>query len=321
MIYRKCASLEEFLVYAYGLSIPLSSELSDNLRSIYEWEYKYHKILQQDIFPKRKERMLQTIQENLAPVFKSVADSLASVYGEWLSAHAITEPNQWAGQRLESTKEYSDEAGALEIAVAEYNRYNQSGDIEQDFLQACYVSLEPWAEEMVESDIQLYEGQLNSLYQDEQYDEESIEESKSQIEYLVSLRDEGGLELVRYYVENMYGFNEFIGSVVPSLSSVDEIIRDFYEYAVFPAWYDYWSDRGIDEIREKNEEVYNSLINLDPTDMGGASATINIALNNVHASGSMLEYVEERFDDVNKNLLDELSNADTSEWDEDLAAV
>jgi hypothetical protein len=97
---------------------------------------------------------------------------------------------------------------------------------------------------------------------------------------------------------------------------------NMYRDVVFPAWYEHWQNEAdIDTVRENNEQVYTNLSNLDVTDFGNANATINAALNSVHASGSMLDHVNEKFPDVDSNLLDSLSNSDTSEWDQELAEL
>jgi len=72
-----------------------------------------------------------------------------------------------------------------------------------------------------------------------------------------------------------------------------------------------------DVLRDNPEKIFEIL---NKSGISEASATVNLAINSVHSAGKIFEdrvspFLGEHFDE---ELLDELSNYDTSEWDQEL---
>jgi len=104
------------------------------------------------------------------------------------------------------------------------------------------------------------------------------------------------------------------------------LITEINEKLIFPHWMEYWGSQGIEQTRENVEQSYDMLMNAK-TVQDNVSA-ISWALHTQHQTGSMLDHFEqysgldnEETGYLSDDLLTELSNMNTAEWDEELRAL
>jgi len=306
-----------------NLGIDVSEDMAENLETIYEWEYKKYKIEQSlGINPKRKDNILSIIEVNLNKVLNKVGEDLLKVFDKWLETHALLSAETWARSRLIDSH---DEEFSLNMVEDEYYRYlDEIGEKDQhDFKKEFFLDNLKYFKNIFEEEIEYTIQSLNEEldYFKETEDEESYKNTKENIEYLENLNLDNPQELEEYIDTYWYFDSENLDPIIKEHPDIQEMIKNFYEKRVFPLWFDYWEQQGIVETRETIEEIDYELKNLKNKSLKDKIVTINIALNTSHQTGSMLDYIEEEHYNVDKFLLDELSNKDTTEWDEDLAKM
>ena len=292
--------------------IKVSDELSKNIESAYEWEYKYHKIKESlQTNPVRKEKALEELEAKLYPVLDAAIEPLTYVYANWLDQHAILDPHKWAKNRLETYEESIQLT--YDLMASEYNRYVQKGNIFNDFMEVNYEYFIPIVEEYIQSDIENFEYELKT--------EENENERKEIQERIDDLKANKEIYKEKENISDfMFNFASNIKDIVTNVNvdenTAEDTILNFYEKKVFPAWYSYWAQEGIDKTRANIEDVYSSLQSAHTLDH--KFVMINRALNQLHVTGSMLDYIGEIDPEVSKQFLTYLSVIDTSEWDKDL---
>lgn len=311
----KISTLEELLVYADTLNIfPDSDSLLDMLFSVYEWEYKYHKIKNsQNTNKVRKEKVLERIEREVTKLLFTVADKLLVVYNDWLSSHALTNPEEWAKVRyMSGLKSGMPVQHILTNALNEYRRYADASP-EQAYYRFIYTNYAELSEKIQE----IITLKKNAIQEDI-----NIEDDPDELSYLQSQLN----EINQIYLSNpnqvisYLDYEELMEDVV--LTSIleedpEELIVNFLENDVFEMWYLYWGAQGIDETRERVEQMANELNNIGGKPLSEKFTIINKALNTAHQSGSMMEYVQEEYD-IGFDELNKLSNLDTNKWDTDL---
>lgn len=130
------------------------------------------------------------------------------------------------------------------------------------------------------------------------------------------------IDFLDFYIED---FRSLI-SILENIGELQPFVREFYEFVIFPAWYNYWSYQGIDETRENVQDVYNLLVgSKTPEDNHMA---ILRAIQTSHQTGDMLDYLEEYggeediYPDKIKDLMTELTNGSmNSIWDKQLKEI
>ena len=136
--------------------------------------------------------------------------------------------------------------------------------------------------------------------------------------------------------ENNFRNGDFLDSYINNFQTLIDIlketgklgifIREFYEYIIFPIWYEHWKYQGIDETRENVQEVYNMLVRAKtPED---SHMAILRAIQTSHQTGDMIEYLEEYggeediYPDKIKDLMEDLTNGSmNSIWDKQLEEI
>ena len=94
----------------------IPEDFEDQLKTIYELEYKYNKLKHST------PEIAKHIEHKTKEIGSDLADKLIEVYEDWLSKHAILKPHEWAEERFESTKELGSDA--TEELAQEYKRYS-----------------------------------------------------------------------------------------------------------------------------------------------------------------------------------------------------
>ena len=311
--------------------IDSDGELKSELEMMYEWEYKYSKI-KVSINARNEKRVsniLKTIRMKLNPILNSIIEKLATVFESWLGSHALLSPRTWAEKRVEELENGGDsyEETIMESAFYEWVRYayNTPRDTDKyndEFYSKVFIAVYDqiddqvydYAYSMNDFHIANYRDDLKSAKTDEE--RQGLQERIDQLENFEGFSN---AEEALDYIENSYGdAKEYLDYIT---INDDDIVIAAFEKVVFPVWFEYWEAEGIVETRENVQKVYDNLItSQNEPDMSKKMMNINIALNTSHQTGSMMEYVNERFG-VSKNDLDELNDigeGKIAEWDKEV---
>lgn len=314
-----------------------SGDFPELVSDFYRMEYTYSMLKTRPFsgVAKRKEAILQQVQNTFEEVSEELLEVFVVVFASWLEKHAITEPALWAERRVED-----DEDG--EGFIYEYARYRwgqhypphmhvlwqtlekeivreHPEDLSAKILDALGISHEDFIEEKLQSLLADYKydpEEVLSQYDLSEEDGENIEEvlrakleeeetETSPSEYLSLLLDGGDLS---ERIDNLgYG-------------NKGALLCILYEELVFPKWMEYWGPRGLQETRDNVESAYLRL--RKARTLEERSAAINHATNVSHQNGSMLEYVEEVTGEDAAPIFEEMSEGNfTSDIDPILKAI
>jgi hypothetical protein len=292
--------------------------------------------------PKRLENIIKKTEETLWNVIEQVKIPLIETFDHWLKNHALLDPQMWADQRTnerDETYNFSDpyEIGqAFDNMLFEYKRYkhpnfdyrdNQSlgyNNIFFEFLRDVMSNINnlPVFKSL---GIRYLEGYKEMLIDDlssegfKSFGERmgqnfnSPEEAQNYINNL----DIDNIDIYDY----IYDADIFKNSLANSGVDPFALISELNQHIIFPLWYDYWKQQGIDETRENIENIFNRLNG--NTDLKNTIANINLALNASHQNGSMLDYLEEKSQSGDlKGLLDSLTEGkNVKKWNKQLREI
>lgn len=313
--------IQDLFKFADTLGIHLSDELSENLLTIYEWEYKYHKIINsQSTNEKRKNFLLSRISQELNPVLLKVRKDLWDVYEKWLNSHALLSPHTWATHRAQDA-EYDSEVDNKELFESlfrDYEQYVNSSREEfvREFIEFNYELIHLYIKDYMNEELYNYEIQLEEAQS--QKNEELIQELTQRINYLNDEIENPNAYEIQEYISTYYGsLDQFIETIM--YSDLQRMTVKVWEDVVFQNWYEHWQEKDIDSVRANNEDIANKLQAAESiTDQ---FKIINIALNGVHVTGQMTDYINNIDSSIDQSFLSELSNMDVSQWDKDLTLL
>lgn len=314
--------------YKLALSQIYAEEITeDDLRRLYELEYKYNMIRTKPFkgMPKRQENIIARMEDELEDLVEQITSNLEEVYEKWLSEHAITDPNEWAEARTRGYGDLGDDSMMWNVMVGEYIRYayGNPSNMYVDPSQARAVESKASREvleKVAKANPSLFQVVINDWRND------MIDRAYEEVEYAEEHEEEYDGNTVEQ-IENMSDadvMSDFLemDEVSTLLSNgyfdMREIVKTAYKEAVFPQWYGHWKGMGIDATRKTIEDTYARLMESKNQELPMQIAAINLALNAVHQTGDMVEYVQERSHEVTSDLLQELSELDTEEWDQEL---
>ncbi|MFW6008395.1 MAG: hypothetical protein ACOCP8_03925 [archaeon] len=307
-----------------------SDSLKDKLKAIYELEYKYQAINNNNnISPQRKENILNQIEKKLQEIIPEIKDIFLEVFEDWLRSHALLEPSEWAESRVE-TLEMEDETTRIDNALEELYRYTMGGvDHDNNRIRQYFLSNMDTYVNQVPA-LKHIKGLIQEDYKENKINELDIEELK----YFNEEQDtnfplnQEGIDQAIEYIENM-DFNLELSDLIDGIDTLtliaeniglfEELIFQIYRNLVFPAWYEYWKSMGIEETRENVENVYN-MLKQDSNNIREEIKKINIALNTAHQNGNL---IEDYFDgDIDSDFLMYLSNGSyVKEIDKELSQL
>lgn len=308
------------------IDIKPSYELSENLSTLYEWEYKYHLISQAtNMHPKRKENILKLVENGLTHIIDYITDALKIIFKKWLDQHAILDPHKWAETRYQEALDLGYEKD-IDYIRSEYTRYAEDNgqDFNDKFIKFNIHYLKDWLE-LFKSDV------INMKSEDLEYsqqsgDNESEQQFIQEIDMITNIDLDNENDL--HFFINEYVFNYFddLSTLMTVIEQSNEyVFKDmcinFMEKITFPLWFDEWSSQGIEDTRNDLEQVYENLETIDKHPISNRIVIINQALNSVHQTGSMLDYINQEFSDVDKKFLDSLSNTSETKieaWKDDI---
>lgn len=306
-------NIDELLRYSALLVKPFY-EFDKDLGLITEWEYKYHKILNsKNTNEKRKGFLLNKIETELDSVIDGVCNSLYDIYKKWLDAHAITDPRQWAIQRSSDVEGY----GSLEALKYEFKHYG-GNNFEEEFLYTNIKHLKGIFGDYMDDIIGMYRDDLD--YYEKMGDSDQIGYLNDQIDILenIDLDTEDGLI---YFLDQYIDDKDIFLENIANKYNLEFMIIDFYEKKVFPLWFDFWSEQGIENTRSIIEDIARRLKFTDKSNFMDNIVSINMALNAAHQTGPMLDYINLHYPNIDEDFLDNLSNKDEDEissWNKDL---
>jgi len=304
--------------------------------SLYQLEYYKTMMERSNIFPKRKENILNQINKKLLDVSKNVKNILIKVFKNWLDDHALLNPDLWSRKVLE--REYSSGYNYSSILTSIMYYYiglfkdesiNTSKFISKIIRHAVH-NPEKYSEfsKYINNFINGYK--LNVLMED--LNDEGYEEFGERYNQEFKNREEAeefinSMDIQELDVEDMLYFEDtedFVNMLENNNIDVEKVIKEILKNICFPIWYSHWKERGIENTRKIIENVYKDLLNLNINNTENVISTINIALNTAHQGGMMSEYFDEL--DYKKNPIDETLELLTSgyfvpEWNEDLKDI
>lgn len=306
-------------------------ELGENLEALYELEYKYSMLRTKPFegVPQRRDRMLERLEAVAYPLAESIAKQILVVYGEWLSGHAIGDPKEWAAARVRQFEEMEsgeivtgeELASGIHGAWSEYDRYAYYGG-DSPAVHGYYGQVpEPRGPDTSEIAQAARAGVLPSLQllaevlmqeeNEQMAGEEDFEPYDDPADYLEVTLDSYGS----------------IGALVEGLdwdyvdASPANFLQELYQTFVFPVWWDHWEPQGIEATRDRIEDGVEVLEKIEADahqfPMQQLFGKLNEIVNLTHQSGGMAEYLESRYN-IDAAFLQELSDRDTTDWDEEL---
>lgn len=338
------------------LDVPTTGGFAEDMVKTYELYYKWYELTTKPFsgVPIRKQNILKQLQPELLRAMNNVSGVLLHVFGEWLKSHAITNPRQWAIARLDDAAKSSgydsfndindDETNASALTGIIYEWWNYTNKkqysygagpsenaIRSMFFNTAVKNInnlpifkESIINKLIELEKENREYQLTSDGEEEYKRMYGLGENENAEDHVTNVQAEDidvGEMIWTYYPESE-NIIDLIGR-----DNFADVLIELNEKLVFPVWYDKWQAEGIDTTRERVETAYRTLKNSGPEDINKYSASLNIALNTAHQTGSMLDHVdnylsqnEENEVDI-KNLLDQLSDPPPNviaRWDKEL---
>ncbi len=257
------------------------------IKEMYELEYKWS-MLQAKPFighPKRQNNILRKLESNLQQITEIIQSQLCVTLERWLDSHAILFPRKWADRCI------SDNAN---FALVE-------GDsLEREFDSMACLFLQ-------------YAKHLHTKYNKNDIKKEDRRNEVFLIMLDIALKSEYPffMKFIRQECKNKKCFIEkanwnelFDGKMEEFCYCLEgelykeDVLREFYEYQVFPEWKRYWLVMGIKETRIAVKDIYMGL-KKESNSLGNLIALVNLGLNVAHQTGKMIEYLEEDTDSDN----------------------
>ena len=318
-------------------------DLENHLRRLYELQYKYDTTKSSGFsgHPKRRQNILLGLEGAMVESISFVKEKLLMLFGRWLESHALTDANRWAESRmgdedeLQMNIEHGEMGMLIENIIGEFVRYspdykydyermskgwNGRNDIRQLINKATYEIISNMIEIKLSRNLNQYmeyfRRDMVEMVENEMY---NVDEEEDPEEWQELMRQKESYEEM-----DQSDFVEYIDIDHLSHSLDSDDLKLIYEHYVFPHWYDEWAEQGIDATRENVENVYRKIEAIDGRNVSNDLVTINIALNTVHQTGSMLDYVEKYAgEDLSYDFLEQMSNldAEVEEWDDELRKV
>lgn len=301
------------------------------LEALYQLTYKYQQMQIQNFkgYPKRQENILIGIEKESRQIIADLVDLLLPVFEKWLAGHALTNPKAWAANIM---REQDESEGSSPSAIADMiNGFSYGGvggpkDLhkvdatsiaEQLDLPIKNKQAPAFANWFHHTKVEIREADADNRDEDDTRSEEELD---------AYYRDMDFSEYFSTYWND--DWEDFFDSVA-QFTDITEFAAEIAEFALFPAWYEYWQQQGIDETRDRLENAYQMLKQVESQPIAQALATINIVINTCHQTGNMLDYIIEATSDYKGELyraMNNLSNLthkspEMMAWNKDLRQV
>lgn len=291
-------------------NLDYGDELLEGFELLYELEYKYNKILNSQFSgnEKRRENILNIIASKAEELIEVLGGTLQDVYWEWIEIHDYENPTKTGELRLEP---HTPRDNMLETIISTYKRFtdgNYMGGIKY-------------------SDLAFIANQINNNPDNFPITTDYLSEDDTQQSQMYDTLHHDGLEEFNEIYDQEFNSEEDAEEFIENYG--DELVYDLdilsslpvdcyyeiYGQIVLPAMLE--AHPSLEETIDDNKKILNKLKNIDSLPLSKQFMNINIALNGVHASGSMMEHYENRYA-VSEEDLGGLSNRDVSDWDKEL---
>lgn len=308
-----------------------SDSVQSCLESLYQLTYKYQQVQIQRFkgYPKRQENILIGLEKQARQVIASLVDMLIPVFEKWLENHALTNPKAWAANmmRIQDESDGSSPAAIVDM-INGFSYGGVGGPRDRHKVDATYVAEQldfPIKNRQATAFAQwFHHAKVDIREADEDNREEEDMRSEEQIE--AYYRDMDFSEYFSTYWNNDW---ETFLTRAAEFTDIHEFAAEIAEFALFPAWYEYWQQQGIDETRDRLEKAYQMLKQVTSQPIGQALATINIVINTCHQTGDMLDYIVEETNDNKASLYRAMNNLsglthsspEMKAWNKDLRQV
>ena len=335
-----------------------SGNFEQKLRNYYELEYKYHSFLRNEFTGRteRKVNTLLGLHSAFGKSIEDLIVDMKTVMQGWLDMHDLHDHDSWAIGRfkfakyLYETDNYGDgESYLLDILLMSgvshftpiYELFQRVSTNTESYnsLNSILNSVKEVKGEDIEENIEYLEENGG--------DDDDLQYYKDR---LIDLNGMTVFDMFEH-IEDFVELESYFNLVGKSHSLTNQFILEVLSNIGHAEWANAMNEKEIDieSVAYGVEENLNSLTNIDmsfseavgsirkewdvlrdnpekifeilnKSGISEASATVNLAINSVHSAGKIFEdrvspFLGEHFDE---ELLDELSNYDTSEWDQEL---
>jgi hypothetical protein len=292
--------------------------------NMYKLEYQRHLIRQKKGFSKRKDNILNNINNQLNYIVQKLKVDLKNILIYWLDLHSDN-PDIWAKSRVKEIDEEETGISPLESFRQQYvdynypmHQYGRGTDLNTVWNKILPIMQRNMNQFPVFSSI--CENIENNLQHDEQIELES--------EGIDNFNNNNGtnftterqcLQYIKDRTER--SASEFID--LENLSSYDQedLRKELFKFFIYPAWSKRWENDGILVRVMKNNKDTLKLLN-ESKDLNSSIIAVNMALNSIHSRGDILsDYGSKTVNTYNENyndpneFLSDLSNGKfTKQW-------
>lgn len=286
----------------------------------YELEYKYSMLRDKPFngLPQRQENILKRVEQELWEATNNVREPIEKTIQAWLQQHALTDPEQWAAQATQPVSpymnwnEYYESMGEgpetrLHNVIDNYmrlSRNNQpwhSGHQEKNWesafskmmqdnngyalniVQQLGEILVPEQKEWLFNEL-MSQGGLEQFNESHNTQFTTEEEAEDYLEKATA--EELGVDGSIIFDQDMH---EWV-SQVEANGLLDSLIVEINQKIVFPVWYKYWAEQGIDETRAAVDQIADDLKKAKT--LREVISAVSMALNATHQNGDMLDHLE-----------------------------
>ena len=279
--------------------------LLENIEAMYELEYKHSQVSMHSWQgAEDRDAVLAEMEERIRELGEDICDKLAPIFEDWLEHHALTEPGKWAQNYMEQWYEHGSSPQDI-LTNIEYD-FNErwGGGRKLDTGVRDRLSSLPCMESFIDNILE-----AERAWWEEEEDLKGVENPYEDID-------------VAEFYDEWIGRH---GGLVQALetTAIDEsVLFELVEKILFPAWLDYWKDRGIVETRKTVDAAYWQMREIasgsGEYSLKELTARINYFLNVSHQTGSMIDDFIGVVYEIGSKDLQRLSDRDTSDWDAEL---
>lgn len=327
-----------------------------SLKLLYELEYK-HSMLKKLPFkghPKRKENIIQQLEKSIFRLINIVKTPILASFQYWLKSHALTDPELWAKEKTENPLGYMGDSWSWDAITNDIPQfrlkeiiysfiqlnqiYNTEYNIKDEFLDKIFWSLLEKSKNIPV--MKVIQKTLNNNYQqlyllDLQNEElqefnsitnNNFQSEEEAVKWInnTDFTDDVISECKTWYT----GIKDFSVDLEKN-GLLEDFIQQVNQYIVFPLWSNMWKGKGMDKTSDRIAQVYLLISNANTINENLIS--INTAIQVVHQSGSMTQYVSAYIKETTdkyispskifKVMEDISQNTDIDEWNKDLQQI
>jgi len=297
-----------------------SDELEEHLEYLYELEYKYSMLLTKGFHgnEKRRENIIKIIERKLRLLLSSLSEVLIRLFKFWVNIHNVNDWYQWGLSRVYDSIEGFSTTDMYSYIVDMIKR--EIGLSEYPIVERVIENLEMLPnikgvlEEQMGYIVDEMRGNMESELDD--YGVETFNE-----EYDTNFKDYDSA--YEYIQEKEYTFDDLVDlgyfDGLSIISNDVEALGELYGFFLHDNWLNQYGPQ-VEEKIEEFEYWIEKLENIEKYSIKEQVVLFNRTLNLTHTTGKMTEYMMDLYG-VGEDELDELSDANTTEWDKELKLI